>query len=154
MLGLTEKRVQTAEMQKSATTIDVAVGCIHGQNIEGCFSLGSLIQLGHDQVLAISALQITVPVFNCIAGTGILDICLTPWRQYPPSWAAPEPNQSGGYHVLRNTCGYTVLVDLIGKDSFRIASKLTAVLFTTVWRLHPSLKLLQLVCSRYVYPKA
>ena len=78
----------------------------------------------------------------------------TPWRQYPLSWAAPEPNQSGGYHVLRNTRGYTVLVDLIGKDSFRIASKLTAVLFTTVWRLHPSLKLLQLVCSRYVYPKA
>ena len=48
------------------------MGYIHGQNIEGCFRLGGFVQLGHDQIQAISALQITVPAFNRITGTGIL----------------------------------------------------------------------------------
>ena len=80
------------------------VGYIHGQNIDRCFGLGGLVQLGHNQVQAISAFEITVPSFNGVAGTGILAyLSGLLGTGIPLSRAVPEPDQSDGYHFLRNT---------------------------------------------------
>lgn len=106
------------------------MGYIHGQNIEGCFRLGSFVQLGHDQIQAISALQVTVPSFNRITSTGIL-VYLPGLLCASIPLLGPAQSRTSQTDIMfcAISAVFSVLVDLIGKDCFRVASKLAEVLF-------------------------
>ena len=106
------------------------MGYIHGQNIERCFSFGGLVQFGHDQVQAISAFEITVSFFNGVTGadilaylSGLLGTCVHLLGP-PQGWTSHANTVFCAISVVLQ-----VLVDVVGKDSFWVASKLAAVLF-------------------------